>query len=217
MFKIIAMKKAKKLSVFTIFKILHFIMKLFGLFPFKIKHTETGPKCVNCICGLILTTMHFFTYFCSYISVLVELYSNPHIMKSKMTSIVDRFGSTINLYIEGISIIILFASILIKNKAQKNILRLFYQTEAMLINKSFNCKFLQIFLYSFVLSLNFILGFIVSVTLYGFYQAVSSTDIIYLMVRILPHFYILIKTSQFVFYILMLNFGFDSLNSIEIQ
>lgn len=208
------MEKVKKpISVFTIFKILHFTMKLFGFFPFKIKHTESGPKCVTCIWGLILTTIHFFTYFCSYIFVLVELDFNPRIMKAEMSTIVDRFGNKIALYIEGISIIILFASIVITIKAQKNILKLFYQTETMLIEKPLKCEFLQIFFYSFILSLNLILGFIVSVLVYLFYQAGSSTAILYLMIRILPHFYILIKTSQFIFYILMLNFGFNSLYS----
>lgn len=216
------MQKIKKfkyfsqpITVFSIFKILHFIMKLFGFFPFKIKHTKTGPKCVICVWGLILTTIHFLTYTSNYILVLIEMQSNKHIVHtSAMQTIVDRFGSTIAFYIEGLSIFTLFASIVITKKAQQNILKLFYQSEYLLFEKSFNFDLLQMFLYSLILLLNFIFGATVTVMVYMVYQAVSPTAIIYLMIRILPHFYILIKTSQFIFYILMLNFGFSSLNSV---
>lgn len=203
------------ITVFTIFKILHFIMKIFGLFPFKIKHAKTGPKCVFCVWGLISTTVHFLTYTCNYILVFIEMHSNRNIIvQTEMQTIVDKFGSSIEFYVEGLSIFTLFASIVITKKAQRKILKLFYQSEYILFEKCFNFDLLQIFLYSFILLLNLIIGATVTVMVYMFYQAVSPSAIIYLMVRILPHFYILIKTAQFVFYILMLNFGFISLNSV---
>lgn len=205
----------KPIKVFTILKILHLIMKLFGFFPFKIKLTNTGPKCVICVWGLILTIIHFLTYFCGYFMVLVKLHSKQHIIKSPISSSIgDMFGMKFALYIEGITIAILFANIVITKKAQKNILKLFYKSDVLLIMKWFK---LQIFLYSFILLLNLLIGFMVSVTVYVSYKAASTDAIIYLMVRILPHFYVLIKISQFVIYISILNFGFNSLYSKGVE
>lgn len=214
------MKKLKSLispkSVLNVFKVLHFIMKLFGLFPFKLKPTRNGPKPVFCVWGLIFTTIHFIIYYYCFFVVMDEKIHISGLNASMYKTIVDKFGTQVLLVMDGITIFCIFSSVFLNFKAQINIFSICCQAENRLRDKEFNLCFdielLKLFGFSFILLLNLLNTFLCSVK---FFIEIFNFKgkLTYLLVRILPHFYIQLKTSQFVLYVLMLHLGFNGLNN----
>lgn len=74
---------------------------------------------------------------------------------------------------------------------------------------------LKIFAFSFLVSLNLFGSFCVSLTVCLKFVKEPGA-VINLFVRILLHFYINLKTSQYVLNILMLHFTFNGLNNVMI-
>lgn len=204
----------KPSTVFSVFKMLHLIMKLFGLYPFKIEQTRKGPKPVICIWGLILTTAHFANYFFCYIeSLKMKLHSNNSVGKSLFNTFVDTFGVKVLLSMEALTVFGLFLNILITFKDQRNMISLFYETEIKLKNFCFDLKLFKIILFSFFLLINFLSSFFVA---FEFFAKISITyeELIYFVARMLPVFYIQLKTSQCCLYVLTLYLNFEGLNKL---
>lgn len=210
----------KQTSVFNyVFKVLHFVMKLFGLYPLKIDQTKNGPKVVICVWGVILTVINLIVFYYCFFDVLNTKSQSNMIHTTISPSIVDKFGAKLLLYVEGLTVILIFISALINIKAEEKMLSLFYQAENMLknqdLNLSFHIELLKMFSFSSLLFFKFVLAFIVSVK---FFLAISHETgaLIYVLARVLPHFYIQLKAAQYVLYVLMLHFRFNGLNNAMI-
>lgn len=209
------MKKLKKFikptTVCHIFKKFHLIMKLFGLFPFKLKPTKNGLKPVICFWGLILTIVHFITYYYCFFLVMTKRMHGTGLNVSMYISIVDKFGTQVLLYIDGLTILCIFLSIFLTSKAQSKIFSLFCQAEYRFRDKEFNFG-LELFGFTFILFLNLSVICLCSVK---FFIEISKFggDLVYLFARLLPHFYIQLKASQYVLYVIMLQLGFNELNN----
>lgn len=212
----------KPTSVLSVFKILHFMMKLFGLFPFKLKKSKNGPKLAICVWGVILTTVQFIGYFYCYFEVLDKKMHSRGLNAKMFTSIVDKFGSELLLLFEGLTIFSIFSSVLLTFKPQNKIFSLFCEAETRFKDKEFNSsnsfelELLELFGFSFLLFLNLFVTFYVAIR---FYVEVTykSGELIYLLVKVLPSIYIQLKSSQYVLYILMLHLGFNGLNKGMIE
>lgn len=210
-------------SVFTVFKIINFILKLFGLYPFKIERTKKASKPVICLWGVILTTIHFIGYFYCYIKVLCVFFSKHfhgnEIYETNIFTFVDIFGANLLLIMEGLTVFVLFLNVLITTKAQRYMISLFNLAENQLKDEELNHNFfsdfdlLKLFVFSLLLFINLFGSFLISfrILLEIYYESVPVN---FVLARILPRFYIHLKTSQFVLYTLMFHFMFNDLNNV---
>lgn len=201
--------KAKYVGIFYILKILHLTMKMFGLFPFKVKHSKKGFKLKICYWGAILTVFHVLTYTCGYILVIIR--ENQSTDKAASV-IIQNLQTNFALFHEGLTVIIIFASIVITKNIQNNMLKLLNRIECILRKESLQLGILHIYLISCLVSLHIIGIFVTGlITLIVHPYAYSF---MFTIVRVTPHLYIFIKVAEFVLYLLLLNLGFNALNDV---
>lgn len=210
-------------TVFTVFKIINFILKIFGLYPFKIERTKNDTKTVICLSGVILTTVHIITYFYGYLKVhnifCSKIGHSSEIYKTNIFTIIDIFGAHLLLVLEGVTVFSLFLNVPVTMKAQRSMTSLFNQAEIKLKDEGLYYHFccgldlLKLFAFSFLLFLNLLGSFWVSVIIL-FDAFNESANVYFAFARILPHLYIYLKTTQFVLYTLMFHLMFNALNNV---
>lgn len=211
----------KPSTVFSVFKILHFVMRLFGLYPFKIEHTKNGPNLVICTWGVILTILHFSTYCFCYFKAINSKIPNSKINTTLYTSIVDKFGVNLLLILDGIIVFVFFLNIVItiKYKVQKNMFSLFYESEKRLKDKEFqkhlcfDIEILKIIFFLIFICLNLIGTVFVALQYFLAMNKSNPDEVFFFVAKLLPQYYTILKSSQYILYILMIHFSFNRLNN----
>lgn len=188
-------------------------MKLFGLFPFKVKYSKKRFNLVYCCWGAVLTVFHVLTYAWGFIIAVKRQNQSAAItVLYDYSTTIKNLQTNFSLIQEGSTVFIILGSIIITNKIQRNMLKLLNRIECILEKKSLHLEVLHVYLISFLMFLNLFGVFIAGLITLIFHPYPYS--FLYTIVRITPHIYIFIKVSQFVLYFLLLNLGFTALNNV---
>lgn len=209
-------KKAKVKSVLSYLKLINFILKCVGLFPFKIIESKSGPKHFISICGTILTIIHISTFI--YCFVNVAQLGKVNIAAKYVKTAISSFDHLIILYSTTVAVFGLFLNILLTLKAQSNMLTLFYRAELLSGNFVFKNVF-KVILLCIPHILTFIFGLVTAIVLFlhMLYHHNINGAFYRILVIILPHVYIVSKVTHFIFCVSFVQLGFDHLCQLLIQ
>lgn len=193
-------------GVYDIARSLHLILKLSGFFPVKIVETKTGLKPVICKFGVLCTIVHLLVYLTS---VIHFVFLNNVKMSLNYGKIAD-YGYIAILVLQGITTLILFASVFPLIKFQIKIIKYTTQLENI-------CHELKIDNSAVFLKSRYLIGiFIVFLTIFYIFGAgifihtqyvtmngLPPIDVI--LIGILPNLYLLVKFTGFAIYVLALH------------
>lgn len=204
-------KQFKETNIFKNLKYIHFVLKFFGIFPFTIKQTKSGPKPFISICGAILTIIHITTFTYCFVNV-IQLGNDNIAAKYMPKTPLTSFDHLVGIYATSIAVLGLFLNILLTLKAQSKMLTLFYRAE-LLYGNFVSRKFYKVILICIPYTLNFIIGIVTAIVLFFLMLHRNTINGAFnrFIVLILPHAYIVSKVLHFIFCISFVQLGFDHL------
>lgn len=199
-------------NVYDIATSLHFIMKITGIFPLKIKKTKFGRCPVFCKWGILTTIFYLIIYFCCLFHVC--FYSLPKMKKAKKldSEIVVSLSHYSQFLIETFATLIIMISIFPLIKFEKYIYETLDKIEVLATGLDFDYKAtikrgrILMATTSLIMIGVFITG--AFLTIYG---SGDFNTVDFLFVVIYPHLTILIKVVSFMIYVSILNIGFIEL------
>lgn len=196
-------------GIYDTAKTLRLMLKLAGLFPFKIEETASGTKAVYCKFGGFCTLFHLIVYLSSVIHFV--FLSNEKIYSLNYGKIGD-YGYIALLVLEGIASVILFSSVFTSIKNENRVI--LYTSQIDKICQQLQMDNTAVFIKSKCL-IRFFIFMLVVIYFFGaghfIYTQFASRHgaplIDLIIIGILPHLYIQIKITSFLIYILALNVG----------
>lgn len=199
-------------NVYDIATSLHFIMKITGIFPLKIKKTKFGRRPVFCKWGILTTTFYLIIYFCCLFHVIC--FSLPQLKEAKKldSEIVVVLGHFSQFLIETFATLILMFSVFPLIKFEKYIYDTLDKIEDLVIGLDFDYAQsirrgrILVATTSLMMICVFIAGTFLTIFGSGDFDTVD-----FLFVVLYPHLIILIKVVSFMIYVSILNVGFIEL------
>lgn len=196
-------------NVYGIVRILHFVMKITGLFPLKVKKTKFGRTPVFCKWGILSTVCYLILYFACLFHVI--FFNLPKMKEEKKmdTEIVGLVGHGSQFIIESFTTLVLMYSIFPLIKFEKFIYETLHKIEILVnglnIDYGATMKRARFLVASTILMQIFVFFVGALLTIYGSgdYNALD-----FLFVVIFPHLIIVIKVVSITTYVSILNFGF---------
>lgn len=196
-------------NVYGIARILHFVMKITGLFPLKIKKTEFGRIPVFCKWGILSTVLYLIIYFGCLFHVI--FFSIPkQIDAKKMDSeLVHLVGHVSQFLIESFTTLLMMFSIFPLIKFEKSIYEKLNEIEFLVkgldIDYRATMKRSRFLVWITILMLICVFIIEAMLTTYG---SGDWNSVDFLLVVIFPHLIILIKVGCIMIYVSLLNIGF---------
>lgn len=196
-------------NVYGFARILHFVMKITGLFPLKIKKTKFGRIPVFCKWGVLSTVSYLIIYFGCLFHVI--FFSLPKLKNTKKfnTELVGVVGHFSQFIIETFTTLVLMYSIIPLIKFEKYISETLHKIEFLVkgldIDYGATLKRERFLFASTILMLICVFFVGALLTIYGTGDF-NSFD--FLFVVIFPHLIILIKVVSIMIYVSILKIGF---------
>lgn len=207
-------KKKKVKSFLNYFKFTNCVSKIFGLFPFTIKETTSGPKNIISVWGAILAIIHITTYTYCFVNVVKlgkdGIYTR-YIPKTAITSIDHRVG----MHVTFLAVVALFLNIMLTLKAQRKMLTLFYRAER-LCGNFVSKRMYKVVLLCIPIIFNFTCGVIAATVLFFhlLHRHTINGAFYRIVVMLLPHAYVFSRVTHFIFCVSYVQLGFEHISNV---